>query len=186
MKSLGQTIKFRASTDLEMHKKLSKYVDSGEKDAEKAKRKETGEKAPKRSLEERTELWPLVSRVHLRLRADCLSTGATLVRRHVSGRAHVRQVDLPGVADANAARAAIAQRYLKQAKCVLLSTISLTLQSHRRCRAAGPCRRCVTLLHMATLTWADDKTAKDLLGNQFKRSLQLDGNLVRPAGSQRR
>jgi len=37
----------------------------------------TGERAPVRSLEERTEVWPLVSRVHLKLRADCLSTGAT-------------------------------------------------------------------------------------------------------------
>jgi len=40
-------IKLRGNTDLEMHKKLSQFVDSGEKDAEKAKRKECVRASPR-------------------------------------------------------------------------------------------------------------------------------------------
>ncbi|KAF1970216.1 hypothetical protein BU23DRAFT_601136 [Bimuria novae-zelandiae CBS 107.79] len=68
---------------------------------------------------------------------DALSTGAVVV-------------DLPGVHDSNAARAAVAERYLKQ---------------------------CSGLWIVAPITRAvDDKSAKNLLGDTFRRQLKYDGN----------
>lgn len=50
-------------------------------------------------------LWPLVGCFKVFCNAAALSTGAVLV-------------DLPGANDANAARCAVADRYLKNCKCV--------------------------------------------------------------------
>jgi hypothetical protein len=47
-------------------------------------------------------LWPLIREVHIRCHADALSSGAVLV-------------DLPGIADANAARNNVAAGYMKEA-----------------------------------------------------------------------
>ena len=58
-------------------------------------------------------------------------------------------VDLPGVKDANAARANVASTYLQNCSCIWI---------------VAPIKRAV-----------DDKTAKDLLGEQFKRRLLMDG-----------
>ena len=65
-----------------------------------------------------------------------LSTGACLV-------------DLPGVRDANAARAKVAERYLQNCNQIAI---------------VAPIKRAV-----------DDGTAKELLGEQFKRRLLMDG-----------
>ncbi|KIW97825.1 uncharacterized protein Z519_01409 [Cladophialophora bantiana CBS 173.52] len=60
-------------------------------------------------------------------------------------------VDLPGVHDSNQARAAVAKDYMKQ---------------------------CTGLLIVAPITRAvDDKSAKTLLGDSFKRQLKMDGGL---------
>ncbi|KIW81930.1 hypothetical protein Z517_04956 [Fonsecaea pedrosoi CBS 271.37] len=60
-------------------------------------------------------------------------------------------VDLPGVHDSNQARAAVAKEYMKQ---------------------------CTGLLIVAPITRAvNDKSAKTLLGNSFKRQLKMDGGL---------
>jgi Dynamin family len=59
-------------------------------------------------------------------------------------------VDLPGVRDNNVARAKVAEKYLQ--KCNKIWIVS-------------PIKRAV-----------DDKTAKDLLGEEFKRRLLMDGN----------
>lgn len=91
-------------------------------------------KRKKRKREQ--EVWPLIKVVRLYVKADALSTGAVLV-------------DLPGVADSNAARAAIAEGYMKQ--CTALWIVS-------------PINRAV-----------DDKAAKNLLGASFRRQLQFDG-----------
>ena len=57
--------------------------------------------------------------------------------------------DLPGVHDANAARAAVAEGYMKQ---------------------------CTGLWIVAPIIRAvDDKAAKNLLGESFKRQLKMDG-----------
>lgn len=70
------------------------------------------------------------------MKAPALSTGAVIV-------------DLPGVHDQNAARAAVAESYMKQ---------------------------CTGLWIVAPITRAvDDKAAKDLLGESFKRQLKMDG-----------
>lgn len=57
--------------------------------------------------EPQTALWPLIREVHIRCHADVLSSGAVLV-------------DLPGIADANAARNNIAQGYLKHAQRIFI------------------------------------------------------------------
>lgn len=70
------------------------------------------------------------------VKSPALSTGAVIV-------------DLPGVHDANAARAAVAEGYMKQ--CTGLWIVA-------------PINRAV-----------DDKAAKSLLGESFKRQLKMDG-----------
>lgn len=58
-------------------------------------------------------------------------------------------MDLPGVHDSNAARAAVAENYMKE---------------------------CTGLWIVAPITRAvDDKAAKTLLGESFKRQLKMDG-----------
>ncbi|KAK5710822.1 hypothetical protein LTR15_012799 [Elasticomyces elasticus] len=87
---------------------------------------------PKREF----EFWPLIKVVKILTKAEALSTGAVIV-------------DLPGVHDSNAARAAVAESYMKQ--CTGLWIVA-------------PINRAV-----------DDKAAKSLLGNTFKRQLKYDG-----------
>jgi hypothetical protein len=73
---------------------LQHYVDSKEKSI---KEKDKGAPPEKKQM----EFWPLIKVVRIYVKADALSTGAILV-------------DLPGVHDSNAARAAVAAGYLKQ------------------------------------------------------------------------
>lgn len=74
--------------------------------------------------------------VRIYCKADALSTGAVIV-------------DLPGIQDSNAARAAVAESYMKA---------------------------CTGLWITAAIQRAvDDKTAKNLLGDSFKRQLKYDG-----------
>ncbi|OKL63903.1 hypothetical protein UA08_00258 [Talaromyces atroroseus] len=106
----------------QLYQKLQSYVDSKEKTAGKKE----------------LEVWPLIKVVRIYVKAACLSTGAVIV-------------DLPGVHDSNAARAAVAEGYMKQ---------------------------CTGLWIVAPITRAvDDKAAKSLLGDTFKRQLKMDGKL---------
>jgi hypothetical protein len=82
------------------------------------------------------EFWPLIKVVKIYVKAPALSIGAVIV-------------DLPGLHDSNAARAAVAQGYMKQ--CTGLWIVA-------------PINRAV-----------DDKAAKTLLGESFKRQLKYDG-----------
>ena len=111
------------------YKKLQSFVDSKEKSTGKK------DKDGKKEKKER-EFWPLIKVVRLYVKAPALSTGAVIV-------------DLPGVHDANAARAAVAEGYMKQ--CTGLWIVA-------------PINRAV-----------DDKAAKSLLGESFKRQLKMDG-----------
>ena len=80
--------------------------------------------------------WPLIRKVVLYGPWEVLSTGACLV-------------DLPGVRDANSARAKVAQSYLQN---------------------------CDAIWIVAGITRAvDDGTARELLGEEFKRRLLMDG-----------
>ena len=69
-------------------------VSGGDKDKKKEKSKDDG-----------PAYWPLIRQVRVKCNARALSTGAILV-------------DLPGVADANAARNNIAKDYMKKCDCV--------------------------------------------------------------------
>ncbi|OJD36211.1 tat pathway signal sequence protein [Diplodia corticola] len=123
------TVKHIADSDNDkFYKKLQTYVDSQEKN--------TGKKKDKKVVTKHMEYWPLIRVVKIYTKAPALSTGAVLV-------------DLPGVHDSNAARAAVADGYMKQ---------------------------CTGLWIVAPITRAvDDKAAKSLLGDSFKRQLKLDG-----------
>jgi hypothetical protein len=83
------------------------------------------------------QTWPLIRKVVLHGPWAVLQTGACLV-------------DLPGVRDANAARAKVAENYLQHLNEIWI---------------VAPIQRAV-----------DDGTAKELLGESFKRRLLMDGN----------
>ncbi|KAK2607165.1 hypothetical protein N8I77_005867 [Diaporthe amygdali] len=90
----------------------------------------------KEKKDRQMEYWPLIKVVKIFCKAPALSTGAVIV-------------DLPGVQDSNAARAAVADSYMKT---------------------------CTGLWITAAIQRAvDDKTAKNLLGESFKRQLKYDG-----------
>lgn len=126
---LGATRHIEESHSNKFYQRLQTYVDSQEKSTGHEKKKKKGEPKP-------MEYWPLIKVVKIYTKAEALSTGAVLV-------------DLPGVHDSNAARAAVADGYMKQ---------------------------CTGLWIVAPITRAvDDKAAKSLLGDSFKRQLKLDG-----------
>lgn len=129
---LGTTKKINSAHPNSFYQQLQKYVDSKEKVTKKGKTKDSDK--PKKSFE--MEHWPLIKVVKIYVKAPALSTGAVIV-------------DLPGVHDSNAARAAVAQGYMKQ--CTGLWIVA-------------PINRAV-----------DDKAAKTLLGESFKRQLKYDG-----------
>lgn len=117
---LGTTQEFVCTSASELHSILSKYLDS----------KEKGTKAKTMAF------WPIVRVVRIFTRADALSTNVCLV-------------DLPGTLDSNAARSAVANKYLKECTAVWVAA--------RIARAA------------------DDKAAKDLLGRSSRIQMKLDG-----------
>ncbi|ROV95754.1 hypothetical protein VPNG_08780 [Cytospora leucostoma] len=118
---LDSVKRLKATTSSELFKGLQHYVDSKEK---------------KSGTGHVMEYWPLIKVVRIFCKADSLSTGAVIV-------------DLPGVQDSNAARAAVAESYMKA---------------------------CTGLWITAAIQRAvDDKTAKNLLGDSFKRQLKYDG-----------
>ncbi|KAF6824031.1 tat pathway signal sequence [Colletotrichum musicola] len=120
---LGSTKKLKATAAKDLYASMQRYVDSKEKNNHLKK-------------DVPMEFWPLIKVVHIYTKANALSTGAVIV-------------DLPGVQDSNAARAAVAQNYMKA--CTGLWIVA-------------PINRAV-----------DDKTAKSLLGDSFKRQLKYDG-----------
>ncbi|KAL0944779.1 uncharacterized protein CTRU02_202666 [Colletotrichum truncatum] len=120
--ALGSVKQLMAPTAEELYKNIQSYVESRERNNH-----------LKRNVD--VEFWPLVKVVRIYTKAAALATGAVIV-------------DLPGIQDSNAARAAVAQDYIKS--CTGLWIVS-------------PINRAV-----------DDKTAKSLLGNTFKRQLKYD------------
>ena len=93
---LGNTRKIQSSRLEPFYKDLQHFVDSKEKST---KKKEKGSKPEKKQM----EFWPLIKVVRIYTKSDALSTGAVIV-------------DLPGVHDSNAARAAVAAGYMKECK----------------------------------------------------------------------
>ncbi|MCJ1384792.1 hypothetical protein MMC17_007910 [Xylographa soralifera] len=126
---LGNTRKITESDSLMFYRGLQHFVDSKEKVTSKKDKDKKNE--PKEM-----EFWPLIKVVRIFVKSPALATGAVIV-------------DLPGVHDANAARAAVAEGYMKQ---------------------------CTGLWIVAPIIRAvDDKAAKNLLGESFKRQLKMDG-----------
>ncbi|MCJ1312891.1 hypothetical protein MMC25_006567 [Agyrium rufum] len=127
---LGTTRKINEDDSLKFYKKLQSYVDSKEKST--GKDNEKGKKKPPKER----EVWPLIKVVRIFVKSDALATGAVIV-------------DLPGVHDANAARVAVAETYMKQ---------------------------CTGLWIVAPIIRAvDDIAAKNLLSEGFKRQMKMDG-----------
>ncbi|ETS86827.1 hypothetical protein PFICI_00655 [Pestalotiopsis fici W106-1] len=122
---LGTTKKLTETTSKDLFRRMQHYVDSKEK-----------ERGDRNRKDQPMEYWPLIKVVRIYTKATALSTGAVIV-------------DLPGVQDSNAARAAVAANYMKA--CTGLWIVA-------------PINRAV-----------DDKTAKTLLGDSFKRQLKFDG-----------
>lgn len=117
---LGTKLKFSCASPKELHSYLAKYLDSREK----------GSKTKEMAF------WPIVKVVRIFTRADALSTNVCLV-------------DLPGTLDSNAARSAVANKYMAECTAVWIAA--------RIARAA------------------DDKAAKDLLGRSSRIQMKFDG-----------
>jgi hypothetical protein len=130
---LGTTKKITTASPTAFYWQLQRYVDSKEKISKKGKEKQKDNHKNVFDMEH----WPLIKVVKIYVKAPALSTGAVIV-------------DLPGLHDSNAARAAVAQGYMKQ--CTGLWIVA-------------PINRAV-----------DDKAAKTLLGESFKRQLKYDGS----------
>lgn len=121
-KLLGTTSKLAYRTAQALYSNLTKVIDSKEK---------TGMQK-KRSM----ALWPIIRVVRIFVRANALSTGVVLV-------------DLPGTADSNAARSAVANKYMAE---------------------------CTSVWVVARITRAvDDKEAKNLLGRSSRIQMKMDG-----------
>ncbi|CCM01707.1 uncharacterized protein FIBRA_03772 [Fibroporia radiculosa] len=148
---LGTTKHIVANNSKLFAKKIAKYIDSKDQKRGEKKDKESKEKEKEKEKDKVKSLmsllrkdngkkddrddaafWPLIRQVNVRCNSPALSTGAILV-------------DLPGVADANAARNNIAKDYMKKCDCIWI---------------LAPITRAV-----------DDKTARDLLGDAFKMQL---------------
>lgn len=99
-------------------------------------RSRIGDYVDSHNCSEQAQAWPLVKVCKLQHNWRLLAGGAVLV-------------DLPGVRDANAARGAVADAYMKKCNAVWV---------------------------VADITRAvDNRTAKDLCGQQFRRQLMMDG-----------
>ncbi|KAJ3999535.1 Dynamin family-domain-containing protein [Lentinula boryana] len=141
---LGSTKHISARNSRQFREEIAKYIDSkdqsrGKKDKKDKKNDETlmdkvRVGASKKKDPNVPAFWPLIRQVNVQCPAECLSSGCVLV-------------DLPGVADANAARNSIAKDYMKRAQCIWI---------------LAPITRAV-----------DDKTARDLLGDAFKMQLKM-------------
>lgn len=118
-KFLGSTKTLKALDAEALYTQLQTFVDSKEKNKEKT-----------------MEFWPLIKVVKIYVKVAALASGACIV-------------DLPGTQDSNAARAAVAEAYMKTCTAIWV---------------VAPINRAV-----------DDKTAKNLLGESFRRQLKYDG-----------
>lgn len=124
-KVLGKTREIACSNARGLYTSLQKYLDSKDKDIKGAPRKEKD-----------MAYWPLIKVVKVYTRASALKTGVCIV-------------DLPGIHDANAARSAVARKYMAECSAVWI---------------ASPIKRAV-----------DDEAARKLLGMNSRLQMKLDG-----------
>ncbi|KAL1740588.1 hypothetical protein HDZ31DRAFT_85351 [Schizophyllum fasciatum] len=153
-KMLGATKTVSAKNSKAFAIEINKYIDSKDRKSKKDKKKQKEEEslmdkvrkaagkeasrhAPGKTSMEDIEWWPLIRTVRVRCHSKALATGAVLV-------------DLPGVADANAARSSIARDYMKKCDCIWV---------------LAPIQRAV-----------DNQSAKNLLGDAFRMQLMSNYN----------
>lgn len=122
---LGKTKEIACSTARDLYTSLQKYLDSKDKDTKGGPRKEKD-----------MAFWPLIKVVKVYTRASALETGLCIV-------------DLPGIHDANAARSAVARKYMAETSGIFI---------------AAPIKRAV-----------DDEAARKLLGLHNRLQMKLDG-----------
>lgn len=122
---LGTTRRINCKNANDLSSAVQKYLDSKEKSTKMGPKKEKD-----------MAFWPLIKVVRIFCRADVLSTGLVVV-------------DLPGVADSNPARAAVAKKYMTDCSAVWVT---------------APIKRA-----------ADNKVAKDLMGKSSRLQMKLDG-----------
>lgn len=122
---LGKTRKITCSNARDLYTSLQKYLDSKDKDTKGGPRREND-----------MAFWPLIKVVKVYTRASALETGVCIV-------------DLPGIHDANAARSAVARKYMAECNSVWI---------------AAPIKRAV-----------DDEAARKLLGMNSRLQMKLDG-----------
>lgn len=122
---LGTTRRIDCQSASDLCSAVQKYLDSKEKSTTLGPKEEKD-----------MALWPLIKVVRIFCRADALSTGLVVV-------------DLPGVADSNPARAAVARKYMAESTGVWV---------------AAPIKRA-----------ADNKVAKELMGKSSRLQMKLDG-----------
>lgn len=135
---LGTCLEIVAADGFELYTALRKYVESKEKSCALFGSKQNTSHRNSHDI----EYWPLIRKVRIFTKAAVLKTGVVLV-------------DLPGVADVNAARGSIAREYLPN---------------------------CASLWIVVPIIRAvDDQVGRYLLGEQFKRQLRRDGALNRVA-----
>ncbi|OIW33218.1 hypothetical protein CONLIGDRAFT_695670 [Coniochaeta ligniaria NRRL 30616] len=125
---LGITMCFYADTASALLMQLQPFIDSKEKN-----RGDQASQADATTM----STWPLVKVVRIYTKAPVLRSGLVLV-------------DLPGVHDSNAARAAMAEDYIKKCNAIWV---------------VAPITRAV-----------DDKSAHALMGVTFQQQLQFDGS----------
>ncbi|KAL9016269.1 MAG: hypothetical protein Q9185_006391 [Variospora sp. 1 TL-2023] len=131
---LGQVRDVQDTKPARFYKRLRKLIDSQERNGE----VKNGSSCKADETKRGVAYWPLIKVVRIYVKSPVLSTGLVLV-------------DLPGIRDANPARAAIAEGYMKQ--CAGMWVVA-------------PISRAV-----------DDKTAQTLLGQSFKRQMSMDGSV---------
>ncbi|KAI7787974.1 tat pathway signal sequence [Diaporthe eres] len=122
---LGTTRRIDCRSASDLSSAVQKYLDSKEKSTKMGPKKERD-----------MAFWPLIKVVRIFCRADALSTGLVIV-------------DLPGVADSNPARAAVARKYMTESTGVWVT---------------APIKRA-----------ADNKVAKELMGKSSRLQMKLDG-----------
>ncbi|KAK3990181.1 hypothetical protein QBC44DRAFT_395114, partial [Cladorrhinum sp. PSN332] len=125
---LGSVKQITSRSAPEFSESLRIYIDSKEKTRGRKKEQDV------------MEFWPLIKVIKIFVKSSTLESGLVLV-------------DLPGVQDSNAARAAVASKYIEN---------------------------CSGLWVIAPITRAvDDQAARVLLGKSFKQQLQFDGTYSR-------
>ena len=165
-KRLGTTKHICAKDSKAFAVEISKYIESKDqrhnrrksknsKD-EKKKEKKDGD-SRKNDTKEVTDsdpaLWPLIRQVMINCSSPVLSTGAILV-------------DLPGVADANAARSNICKDYMKKCDCIWVLAPITRAVDDRTAKGTSIDHHCKHAAHSF-------RAIPDLLGDAFKIQLKM-------------